>query len=483
MRIMSGRIGGFVLLASVMACGRPTPPPSPAREPPLAFVHATVVDVAGGPPLEDAAVIARGDRIAAVGRTDEVAVPEGARVIDGTGKYLLPGLWDMHVHVSHEPVFFPLLLAHGVTGVREMGNDLDRVRSWQKLIGAGRLLGPRMFVAGPIIDGPDIRIPKMRLNAATAAEAVDAAARTRAARGVDFLKVWSLLPREAYFGIAAEAARAGIPFAGHVPLEVTALEASEAGQKSIEHMANVLLGCSRREKELIAKRAAMVRPGTPDAPLRFLEAWFYKQSGDLVESYAPEKAEALISAFRENGTWHCPTLSFWRNYAFIDDPAMAGDPRLRYVPGDWDMKEIWFLKGQTAADLVQVKREYARTLEVVGAMRRAGVGILAGTDTPNIHLFPGFSLHDELAQLVASGFTPLEALQAATIEPARFMGTLETMGTVEAGKVADLVLCDGDPTADIRNLGRIHAVVANGRLIDAQGLRDLLEEAARKAKE
>ena len=482
MKNASAGIAGIVLLVSGMACGRPQPPSAPAQGPPLAFVHATVVDVAGGPPLEDASVMIHGDRIAAVGRTGEVAVPEGARVIDGTGKYLIPGLWDMHVHVSHESVFFPLLLAHGVTGIREMGNDLDRVRSWQRAIGTGRLLGPRMYVAGPIIDGPDIRIPKMRLNAATAAEAVDAAARTRA-RGVDFIKVWSLLSREAYSGIAAEAARAGIPFAGHVPIEVTALEASEAGQRSIEHMANVLLGCSRRETELIAKRAAMVRPGTPDAPLRFLEAWFYRQSGDLVESYDPEKAEALIGAFRDNGTWHCPTMSFWRSYAFIDDPAMAGDPRLRYVPGEWDMKDMWFLKGQTAADLVQVKREYALTLEVVGAMRRAGVGVLAGTDTPNIHLFPGFSLHDELVQLVASGFTPLEALQAATIEPARFMGSLETMGTVAAGKVADLVLCDADPVADIRNASRVRAVVANGRLIDDAALKGLLDEAARKAKE
>ena len=201
-----------------------------------------------------------------------------------------------------------------------------------------------------------------------------------------------------------------------------------------------------------------------------------------MDSFDEGKAAELFRAFKDNGTWMCPTLSLWRPYAFLDDPALKSDPRLRYVPAEWDMQGMWFLKDQTQADLVQVKRVFAKDLEIVGAMRRSGVRFLAGTDTPNIHLFPGFSLHDELGLLVDSGFSPLEALQAATIDPARFMGTLETMGTVEAGKVADLVLCDGDPTADIRNLGRIHAVVANGRLIDDQGLGALLEEASRKAK-
>jgi hypothetical protein len=460
--------------APASACGFEAP------DKPLAFVHVTVIDVSGGPSLPDTTVVVEGGRIVRVGRAPEIDLPKGASIIDGTGRFLIPGLWDMHVHVSHEDVFFPLLLAHGVTGIREMGNDLDLVRSWQKAIGEGRRLGPRMYLAGPIVDGPDIRIPKMRLNAGSPAEARDAVTRVKRL-GVDFLKIWSMLNRDVYFEAAAEAGRQGLAFAGHVPLSVTALEASTAGQKSIEHLANVLLGCSKRETALMEERTAVVRPGTPGAPLRFLEEWFYKQSGNLVDGFDPAKAAALFRAFRENGTWICPTLRLWRSYAFIDDPEMNKDPRLRYVPGEWDMQEMWFLKDQTAADLVQVKRVFAKDLEIVGLMRRSGVRFLAGTDSPNIHLFPGFALHDELALLVESGFSPLEALQAATIDPARFMGTLDSMGTVEAGKIADLVLCDADPTADIHNLARIRAVVANGRLIDDKGLKALLDEASRKA--
>jgi imidazolonepropionase-like amidohydrolase len=448
---------------------------APPREP-LVLAHVTVIDVAGGPTFSDAAVVIEGGRILAVGKSAGMVFPGNARIIDGTGKFLIPGLWDMHVHISHEEIFFPLLVAHGISGIREMGNDFDLIRSWRKAIGEGRLLGPRIFAAGPIIDGPDIRIPKMRINAATEEEgraAVDGLKK----RGVDFIKVWSLLSRPAYFGIADEAIKTGLTFVGHVPLNVTAREASEAGQKSIEHLANILLGCSREESRLMKERSDAVGMGTPGAALRFLEFWFYRQSKELADSFDTDKARDLFRMLHRKETWICPTLSLWRPYAFPEDPVYKNDSRLKYVPNEWNPKTMWFLKDQTEADLVQVRKVFVKNMEIVGAMHREGVLILAGTDTPNIHLFPGFALHDELALLVEAGLTPLEALQTATINPAIFMGTLNSMGTVEKGKRADLVVLDADPRADISNLGKIRSVVIDGRFLDRAELDGLMEKA------
>jgi hypothetical protein len=446
---------------------------------PLVIAHVTVIDVSGGPALSDRTVIIEGDKIVCVGNAPEMALPTGARIFDGREKYLIPGLWDMHAHISHEEIYFPLLIAHGITGVREMGNDFELIRSWRKAESQGRLVGPRIFAAGPIIDGPDIRIQKMRVNVGTEREARRAVDRLNGL-GVDFIKVWSMLSREAYFGVAAEAKKLNLTFVGHVPLAVTAQEASVAGQKSIEHLANILLGCSTQESRLMRERSDFVIPGTSEAALRFLEMFFYKQSKDIVDTFDPAKAAVLFQDFRRNGTWVCPTLSLWRPYAFMDDPKMTNDPRLKYVPKEWNPEQIWFLKDQTASDLGQVKRVFKKDLEIVGAMHRAGVSFLAGTDAPNIHLFPGFALHDELALLVEAGFTPLEALQTATINPAEFLGTLDSMGTVEKGKFADLVLLDADPSADIRNVEKIRAVIMNGRFLDRKYLDELLEKAAHR---
>jgi hypothetical protein len=200
----------------------------------------------------------------------------------------------------------------------------------------------------------------------------------------------------------------------------------------------------------------------------------------MLDTFSPKKAAVLFARLKRNHTWQCPTLTVLRSTAFINDANFRNDPRLKYMTSQmrtgWDPINDFRLKERTSEDYDLARQVYAKQLELVRLMNRAGVEFLAGTDTPNPYCFPGFSLHDELALLVQSGLTPMEALKAATINPARFLGMDQTLGTVEPGKIADLVLLDADPLQDITNTQKIRTVVMNGRAFDRKALNELLSE-------
>jgi imidazolonepropionase-like amidohydrolase len=440
---------------------------APAKS--LAITGVTVIDATGAPARPDMTVVVTGDRITALGKPGEVGVPEGARVVDGKGKYLIPGLWDMHVHTA-SPSFLPLYLANGVTGVRDMhALDPDAIFGLRKQVQEGKQPGPRVVAAGPLVDGPKPLVPSS-LVAANAAEGREAVRKLKK-MGADFVKVYTKLPREAYLSIADEAQKQGLPFAGHVPESVSAAEASDLGQKSIEHLAGVELACSDREDELRREAVAALAKADNQAVWELLG----RIGARAADSFSDKKARALYARFVRNGTWQVPTLTVLRSLVSLDDPKFTADPRVKYMPPS--LRSYWSLKlsPETAAWL---KRAYKRATGLVRAMHQAGVPFLAGTDTPGVpYVFPGFSLHDELALLVAEGgFTPLEALQAATRDPARFLGREKDLGTVEPGKLADLVLLDADPLADIHNTTKIAAVVANGRLLPCRELDRMLAD-------
>jgi hypothetical protein len=278
-------------------------------------------------------------------------------------------------------------------------------------------------------------------------------------RGADFIKLQSLMSRESYFAMADEARRQGIVFAGHVPDAIRAVEASNAGQKSIEHLTGVFEGCSNVEDELLRG---------PKGIKRFLE------------TFDDAKAAALIAVFKKNRTWQAPTLVWERGGNLLDQRDLQHDPRARYVPASWK-NGAWrrftedILKDQANDDLQTRQRFVAKEIEVVRDMHRAGIPFLAGTDTAaGVYVFPGFSLHEEMQLLVRAGFTPLEALQCATRNPAEYLGKLSEMGTLEKGKVADLVLLDANPLDDIANTQRIAGVVVTGRYLSRAELDRLL---------
>jgi len=452
---------------------------SPPRA--LVLTNVTVIDATGTAAQPDMSVVIEGGRIRAMGRTAGITVPDGALVVNAAGKFVIPGLWDVHVHWYDEPSL-PLFTANGVTGIRIMCG-FPRHLTWRNKFADGKLLGPRLVIAGPIVDGPDPVWPdSLRADDADQGRRAVRAIKTQ---GYDCVKVYNLLPRSAYFGIADETRKLQFPLVGHVPFAVSAAEASDAGQKTIEHLSAISLACSSREEEL---RRALNKlsqehgePGSTGALLR-LEV-------QAADSYDAAKAEALFARLVRNGTWDVPTLAVRQAHARLADRSTVANAWSEYVPSSlksrWDGRRAATYKNLGAQDLANFKRSFPQQLELVREMHRAGVGMLAGTDTGALDCVAGFALHDELQLLVRAGLTPMEALQSATRNPARCLNRLAELGTVERGKLADLVLLDANPLDDIRNTTKIHAVIANGRMLTQADLRHLLievEAAARRNK-
>jgi imidazolonepropionase-like amidohydrolase len=249
----------------------------------------------------------------------------------------------------------------------------------------------------------------------------------------------------------------------------------------MEHLYGILLACSSDEDKLAEElKVARTDPRKPDREL------LRRINEQVVQTYDSRKAAALFAKFKANDTWQCPTLTVLRSIAYLDDPRHTDDERLKYMPRSirlsWNPKTDFRLKTLTKEDYAQQKKLFDRNLELVGAMHRAGVPILAGTDVLNPYCFPGFSIHNELEWLVKAGLSPMEALQTATLNPARYMGRLKDLGTVEQGKLADLVLLDANPLENISNTQKIAAVVTGGKYFPQHRLQKLLTDATNNAK-
>jgi len=428
-----------------------------AQKPPvddlLVLNHVTVVDVRTGTLQPEQTVILERHHIASVGRSKPARYPRNAPSVNCRGLFLIPGLWDMHVHLvfgdwfpGAQHISLPLFVVNGVTGVRDMGSELDMVQSWRSEIEAGRLSGPRIYTSGPMLDGPKPRFPSS-VAIATPADAHRAVADLKR-RGADFIKLQSLIPRAAVFAITEEAKKQEIAFEGHVPDAVRASEMSTAGMKSFEHLIGIFEGSSPAEDDFLKGN---------------------KTEGKFLATYDAARAASLAEMLARNHTWQCPTLVWERGGNLIDASDFSNDTRVKYIPAAWKDK-TWkrfteeITQGYGADDLAIRKRFVEKELEVVGMLHKAGVSFLAGTDTPaGVQIFPGYSLHEELQRFVAAGFTPLEALQTATLNPARFFGMEDQTGTVEKGRFADLVLLSANPLEDIGNTQKIAGVIVNGR--------------------
>jgi imidazolonepropionase-like amidohydrolase len=455
-----------MVFATLAACAQAS-----AHQPSLAIINVNIIDATGAPVQAGMTVVIRGDRIVSIGKTPKTKIPADAKTLDARGKFLIPGLWDMHVHTifgdwipGGKEVALPLFVANGITGVRDMGGDLEKLLLWRSEIAAGTLLGPRMVIAGPMLDGPKSRFPSS-VSLTTADEGKTAVDDLRA-KGVDFIKVQSFITRDAYFAVAAETKRLGITLVGHVPDSVRATEASDAGQKSIEHLTGIFEGAAPTTVEDSFIKGATKTPKI------------------YLDNYDDARASALIAQMARNHTWLVPTLVWERGQWLIDDIDYSHDSDLPYAPASWQQKS-WptFTKSILAemdTDDVAIRRRFvAKEFAIVGAMHKAGVEIMAGTDTAAaVAVLPGFSLHTELECLVQAGLTPMEALQAATLSPAKFLGLQNEMGTIQPGKLANLVLLDSNPLDDIRNTRKINAVVLNGRLLDRANLDQILKQVA-----
>jgi hypothetical protein len=443
-----------------------------SREPSIAITHVSVIDVVSGTTRSDNTVIITGNRIVYAGPAGGANVPGGARVLDGRGKFLIPGLWDMHVHAFvwvFSDFAGPLMLANGVTGARDMGYFVDTTLRWKRDIAAARESGPRL-VAGVRVDGPVGRAHFVShiANETDAVRAVDTLARKKdGSLRADFLTTDALIPRAAFFGLAREARKLRVPLAGRVPFSVSMIEASDSGQRSVEQEDDLMRACTSREAAFRTQLADTTNRRTGDDPLQLRS-----QARAILMSYDPERCRQVIETLVRNHTWVTPTLVAYQPYAHSFDSATRHPEWRKYVPGivesGWQHKVLAVPK----PDSFMVQSSFS--LERTRGLHRAGVALLAGTDAPRAFIYPGFSLHEELALLVRSGLTPLEALRTATYNPAAYLGSLDSLGTIGEGKIADLVLLDADPLKDIRNTTRISAVIANGRVFDSAARAALL---------
>ncbi|MBI1762358.1 MAG: amidohydrolase family protein [Acidobacteria bacterium] len=470
----------LALLASLCAAQSPRP---------LALSNVTVIDATGKPAQRGMTVLIEGERISKLFKTGKTKLPPNAEIIDASGKFLIPGLWDMHIHLTNQPDqtlsrewMLPLLTAFGVTGIREMGGDWQHIHNLRQAISASQSIGPRIIAPGPFVDGPGFVDKPVRTP-----EKARQQVRELKTLGVDFIKVQANLSPECYRAVLAEAKALGLTVAGHVPEAVSAFEVARSGQRSIEHSspilpgdAGIMLSCSSKEDALRAELLAIKKESeAPNADRQQLRLRQRKLQTELLETYDARKCAGLFTLLRQNNVWVVPT-QIWAQRLLPLNAEDIIDPIAKiYLPlktrTRFEQRRSEGIKITAPESFALRQQIAAKTRKIIGAMRLAGVPLLAGTDAYDGAVLPGFSLHQELELLTQSGLTPMEALQTATRNAAQYFGEAATRGTIEVGNQADLVLLEADPLQNITNTRQIYAVIQGGKLLSAQARQALLE--------
>jgi len=450
--------------------------------PSIAIESVAVVDVVRGEILSPRTVLIVDGRIAAIMEPDAITIPPAALRVDGRGRYLLPGLVDMHVHLfnnaSRRPPndwAFPLFVANGVTGVREMRTEpaqIVTVEGWRTKASRGEIVAPRVLAAGVAVSGERTPGNAPDTGAATGNTARQQVRKASAA-GAGFIKVFSEVREPQWRAILEEARVLQIPVCGHIPAEVGLLEAATAGQRSNEHLTQVYEACSAREKEWLDARKR-----AKDAELVKLRE---TQERPVLESFDQSVCDRTATALSKTEQVQVPTLVLYYFEAQGLPKNFREDPGWRYLRADEQARWERIFKEEypSASDKLSARR-WAVSRQVVKTLHAAGVKILAGTDAPMPQVYPGFALHKELELLVEAGVSPADALRSATIWPADFLGLNDSIGSIATGKCADLLLLDGNPLSDISQTQRIRAVVLDGRLLQRADLDRLLNAAPGK---
>lgn len=434
----------------------------------------SIINVENGNVIPSQDVVIKGETIARIESHTGKAKYKASEIVDGSDKFLIPGLWDMHVHIfnNNDPQppntwYFPLMVANGITGVRDMftkpNEQMDYIGKWRNELKTHSFIGPRIGAVGTLVDG----VPRIH-NSDSVVNPTEAKAFVKKINtaGIDFVKVYGNLSKEAFDALNKEASDAGLYIAGHIPKTISPLYASNAGQKSIEHLSGVHIACSSQENNLQNKSINGVQ--------------LFEMYQEVSSSYDSVKADSLFTIFAKNKTWQCPTLIVNKVW-FGGEPfsKFENDEGLKYIPkqetDEWqslrDFKQYApsaYQQGLTALFKDQQK--------MVKRMAELKVPILAGTDIGNPYVYPGYSLLDEIIELKNAGLTNLEALQTATLNPALYLKKIDSLGTVESGKYADLVILEENPLNDIKNIKSTWTTIINGRLFDKAELNRLLAE-------
>ena len=461
--VLYGTLLTLVLTACGSASSAPATPAASATSMPatvdtLAITGVDVVDVEQGRTVPDQTVIIEGESIQAVGPHAEVVVPDGVRVIDGRGLYLMPGLVDAHVHYFDQEVFGRVMIANGVLLARDMGLPTKQAVKLRDSLKRGDLIGPELIVTGSILDGEPPIIPPISIGLTTPEEG-RATVREQAAAGVDQIKVYSKLNKDVFLAIVDEARRVGLKVGGHVPDSISIEEAAAAGLNSSEH----LFGFDKAVAKLLGE------------PVRYTYAGMGSDARHLqrLGEVDPEELQGVYQRLRTSGLTVCPTVVVFKagtSYKAIQAGNFSGSEYIS--PG---ILSLWKSQWGQQDDLPDfIWQNWA---QMVSQLNQAGVPLMVGTDLVTPGVIPGYAVHHEMAIWQEAGIPPADVLRSATLVPARFMGLEDRLGTVTEGKTASLVLVRANPLEDVRNAQLIEAVFLRGQYYNRDYLNRLLSEA------
>lgn len=454
----------------------------------LLIENVTIIDAVHGS-RSDMDILIEGAKIVRVASNLSDLTSSRVRRIDGARKYVIPGLWDAHVHLAYNPnidhnVFFPLSLAHGITYLRDTGGHLDRLAE-ARAISASDVIAPDLYVSGPLVDGKNrvyagqyAGFPDLSVGVANEEQAVSQVDKL-AAQGVNFIKAYEMLSPNALKAVIKRAEYHQLPVTGHSPLSMTVRQSMEAGMTDMQHLRNLEMDCTADPALLLAERQAIIDADSETYGGNLRSSLHRLQREKAINAQDDRVCNELILFMKTKDVSQTPTLVISR---FLSRKLYA-EPRWqktydlmpKMVAEDWlSRSKILAKRKRTFSDIAYGKW----LMSMVFNLNKAGVSILAGTDAPIGYLTPGISLHEELAMLVEAGLAPIDALRAATYAPAVFFGLQDQQGSIAPGMKADLLLLNANPLIDIRNTTSIRAVLKNGQLIDRLALDELLKKSA-----
>lgn len=449
----------------------------PIEQGDIIISNVNVIDVANGKTISGQDVIIQGAKIKSIIQHGKSKL-QAKQLVNGERKYLIPGLWDMHVHTGDADILFPLYIANGVTGVRDMGGGLEistgnlslkfqKLTSWRNEVIQGKRIGPEMLLAGSMIDGSPAVWPGTI--AVTDSSSINAAVQAQKELGVDFIKVYHNLNLIQLREVAEAVKKLNMEFVGHIPFSSppleTLLEVSRLGQSSIEHM--------------IMVQSAIAQGNTPITS--YLEAAYAAR--DVIDKIDIDKEKILYDTLLKNKTWLTPTVSIWWGIGQLNQPKnKLYQQWLEYVPAhiiaEWNRNPFQDaeLFNHPPEDYEAYRGAALSMAKVAKRMYDAGVNLMAASDSENPGIVPGYGLHKELELLVHGGFTTAEVLRLATLNPAKFLNRTD-MGIISADAQANLVILDADPLDDITNISLIDGVILQGKYLDRGKLDELLNQA------
>jgi len=447
----------------------------------------TTIDAENGQ-QEKQTIVFQQEKIIKIAASDELILAPENTVIDGTGKYLIPGLWDAHVHFAFieelAPAMFDLFLAYGITSVRDTGGKIDFVKKWKDAANANPTNAPRVMIAGPLMDGmPNVydgsspARPPLSIGLEDV-EAAEKMVEELAAKKVDLLKAYEMLSPAQFEAIMTKAKEKGLLVTGHIPLSMDAISVANLGMNSIEHMRNLELSMAKDSEELLRMRQKLLELGQDEEGGTLRANIHQAQRMEAIANADEEKTKKVLAALKRNNTWQIPTLSVMT--AVVDHPFASPEWKksFDYLPSSVGEKWKESLDRYLEREVPENQKIYAQWMyDMTKRLQEEEIGILAGTDCPIFYLTPGLSLHGELEFLAKAGLSPMEILTSATLSPSQYFSMEDELGLIQEGMFADLLILDANPLEDIKNTQQINSVIRHGKVYDRAALDDLLKEA------